>query len=100
MGLSLNASTLVKHVEPYGSQEHSQHHDCDVYGDPDCQYCQLASHIMPSLPSGSKPQGFTLHVSRESIAKVMTVTVIAIFIKSWIIISLIMLVPFLSVFPS
>jgi hypothetical protein len=45
IGLSLNARALVKHVEPYGSQEHSQHHDCHVYGDPDCQYCQLAPHI-------------------------------------------------------
>jgi hypothetical protein len=33
--LSVHASVLVKDMEPYGSQEHRQQHDCDVYGSPD-----------------------------------------------------------------
>jgi len=84
-------------MKPYGGQEHCQHQDRDVYGSPDRQYRQFASHVR--VLSALKPQGFALHVSRKSIAN----KIIAIFTATEIVNivrSLIMLIPFLSVSPS
>jgi hypothetical protein len=47
-------SLLMKYVESYGSEEHGQHHDCDVYDNPDRQHSQLAHHILTLL------SGFTV----------------------------------------
>jgi hypothetical protein len=85
-------------VEPYGSEEHSQHHDYDVYDDPDRQYCEFSLHTHV-LPFSVKTVGRMFYVSRKSIAN----RIIAMFIATEIVNivrSLIIGIPFLSVSPS
>ena len=85
-------------MEPYGSEEHGQQHDCDVYDDPDRQYCEFSLHTHV-LPFSVKTVGRMFYVSRKSIAN----RIIAMFIATEIVNivrSLIIGIPFLSVSPS
>jgi hypothetical protein len=96
--LTANAGALGTHVEPYGSEEHGQRHDCDVYDDPDRQYCEFSPHIHV-LPFCVITVGRMFHVSRKSIANMIIATLIATEIVN-IVRSLIIFIPFLSVSPS